>query len=180
MKTYLSSMKLAGLLAVLALAATLPGCPPPQQGTRYFLVAERTPSHGDSYILPLSATADINHALALIRKPASTGMPIVVAKFEDGSGDGAYVNRDLRGGGTPWSWHISEFVGFADFTVEIYDGWPTYLEENYDNWVSTTGNTLGFWSYTVVREVSVTEMLYGTTARSAANDFGASQPDVSF
>ena len=137
----------------------LAGCPAPPAEIRYFLVAEGMyETHGDSYVLPLSDAADIAHAEALIDDPDEAGATIVVAKIAEGGSDGEYVNRNLSGNGAAWSWRVTEFVGFSDFTIEIYDGWPTYVEENYDDFVSTTGGTIGFWSYTVVREVAPCEL----------------------
>lgn len=145
-------------IAVLLMLVSGTGCPPEQKGTRYFLVGERDYVHGDSYILPLSAPADIAHAEALIEDPEAAGAPIVVATIERGGSDGAYVNRDLSGSGDPWSWRVTEFVGFSDFTIEIYDGWPTYVEENYDDFVGTTQGMIGFWNYTILREVAACEL----------------------
>ena len=160
-KRSIFGMKL-GLTAIAGLL--LAGCPAPPAGVRYFLVAEAIyEEHGDSYVLPLSDLADIAHAEALIDDPESAGEPIVLAKIAEGGSDGAYVNRDLTGSGAAWSWRITEFVGFADFTIEIYDGWPTYVEDNYDDFVSTTDGMVGFWNYTIVREVAPCE-LRGTCA----------------
>lgn len=144
----------------------LAGCPGAPAGTRYFLVAEGLYApHGDSFVLPLSDPADIAHAKALIRNPDRAGAPIVVAKIAEGSSDGAYTNRDLLGGGAPWSWHVSEFLDFSDFTIEIYDGWPGYVEDNYDEYVSNTNGIIGFWSYTIVREVAPCELDQTCAAR---------------
>lgn len=146
-----------GIVAVLGMFLT--GCPGGPGGVRYFLVAEGLYApHGDSFILPLTDPDDIAHAKALIRNPNRAGAPIVVAKIAAGSSNGDYINRDLRGSGAPWSWHVSEFLDFSDFTIEIYDGWPGYVEDNYDEYVANTNGTIGFWSYTVVREVSPCEL----------------------
>jgi len=147
-----------GWVVVLVLVLAGAGCPTPSGETRYFLVGERTVVHGDAYVLPLSDPDDIAHAEALIEDPDAAGMPIVVAKIAEGGTAGDYTNRDIDGSDDPWSWRVTEFVGFADFTVEIYDGWPTYVEENYDDFVDTTQGTIGFWNYTVLREVLRCEM----------------------
>nr|AUN36955.1 hypothetical protein [uncultured bacterium] len=149
------------------------GCPPNQSGTRYFLVAEREPAQGDSYILPLTDPAAIAHALALINHPDSTDAPLVVAKISPGGSDGEYVNRDLAGSGEAWSWRVSAFEGFADFTIEVQDGWPGYVEDNYDDYTASSGGYIGFWNYTVVREVQVSEMAYDDFAPA---DFPPNSP----
>lgn len=152
-------LKWSFLVAICSLfAGLLPGCPPAGQ-TRYFLVAEMGDElHGDSYILPLSEPADIAHARALIRDPEATGATIAVARIGEGGQEGPYVNRNLAGSGETWSWRVTEFVGFSDFSIEIYDGWPTYVEENLDEWMLNTEGTIGFWGYTVVREVFACEL----------------------
>lgn len=144
---------------VVALACLGAGCPPQHGETRYFLVGERDAVHGDSYVLPLSHAEDIAHAEALIADPDGAGAPIVVAKIDLGGAQGPYVNRDLAGSGEAWSWRVTEFVGFSDFTIEIYDGWPGYVEEHYEDFVGTTQGMLGFWNYTVLREVAQGELM---------------------
>lgn len=124
-------------------------------GTVYFLVAGE--GHGDSYILPISDPAQVARAREIVADRASPGPRIVVAAIARGSGDGEHVNRDLIGG-RAWSWHVTRCEGFADATIEILDGWPGYVEDHLEEWMATTGGRIGFWSYTVVREVRVDEM----------------------
>jgi hypothetical protein len=120
----------------------------------YFLVAEPSGSgfHGDSYVLPLENPSDIAHARALVAEGASAGATIVFARMAAGP-DG--INRDWRAPGEPeWSWHVVSFEGFGDFGIELYDGWPTYVESDVTGWIANTGGTVGFWSYTVVEELT--------------------------
>jgi hypothetical protein len=108
--------------------------------------------HGDSYVLPLSDPEDIVHARSLITAPAGTLPSIVIAKVAPGA-DG--INRDYRAPGTPpWSWHVTEFESFADFSIEILDGWPSFIEQDVPGWMANTNSTIGFWNYTVVAEIS--------------------------
>ena len=118
-----------------------------------FLVAEPEEErfHGDSYVLPLEDPEAIAHARALVAEGPSAGAPIAVARIAAGP-DG--VNRDLLAPGEPlWSWHVTEFVGFADLTIEVQDGWPGYVEQDVEGWIANTDGTIGFWSYTVVEEL---------------------------
>lgn len=147
-------MKWLASLIPLVIAAQLGGGCPGLGGVKYFLVSAPGGEHGDSYILPLSNPSDIAHARALIRDPDNTSGHLVVATIERGGRSGQYVNRDLLNEGREWSWHVSEFQGFADMTIEIYDGTPTLVEEDLDWWFNNTGGVIGFWSYTVTREVS--------------------------
>lgn len=117
--------------------------------TVYFLVAdeERT----ESYVLPLSDSNDIAHARDLIEYGPSIGEQIVVAHVACG-GDG--INRDyMSQTKRAWNWHVTEFDGFADITVEILDAWPSYLLYDCQGWISNTGGSIGFWAYTVVEEL---------------------------
>ena len=120
--------------------------------TVVFLVAEKEPVHGDSYLLSLSDPKDIADARALIDLGSESGVGAIVnAKIEAGS-DGH--NRDMRNPGQPlWSWHVSQFEGFADAAIELCDGWPGKVEEDPAAWIANTDGTICFWSYTVVAEL---------------------------
>ena len=40
----------------------------------------------------------------------------------------------------PWSWHLDpEDVHMAEFTIELCDGTPAFVEENLDHWLETVG-----------------------------------------
>jgi hypothetical protein len=149
------------IFATLGLLSLL-SCTDEKDGTPevvYFLVAEVEAVHGDSYILPLTKPADILQARQLIANHESK---IVIAEISKGPAAPYPVNRDLLQPRT-WSWHVTEFIGFADIGAEILDGWPTYVEDHYDEWVATTKGPngkgrIGFWSYTVVREIEPLEL----------------------
>ena len=118
-----------------------------------FLVAERPEAavHGDSYVLVLEAEGDLEHARALIQDPDAAGAPIVTARIAAGA-DG--LNRDHRAAGAPpWSWHLTQFEGFADFTIELCDGWPSFVEADVAAWIANTEGQICFWQYTVVAEL---------------------------
>ena len=127
--------------------------------TRYFLIGEKRQSIGDSYILPLTTEKDISAALELLKQDLSVRKKIVVAKIEKGGITDEYANKDLFDvTKRVWSWRVTEFLGFADNTVEILDGWPGYVESNLDKWMSNTNGKIGFWNYTVLREVQIGEL----------------------
>ena len=126
----------------------------------YFLVAEKNPDKGDSFILPLLNPNDIAEARAIIDNPDEP--KIILAEITRDNAVNYHKNKDLLKN-QQWSWHVAEFIGFVDFTIEIYDGWPKYVEDNYTEWVDITkgpnGNgRIGFWEYTVVREVQPSEL----------------------
>ena len=122
--------------------------------TTYFLVAERPGQefHRDSFVLPLTEGDDVSHARDLISLgPDSAGSAIVFAKIAAGS-DG--INRDLLAPDQhEWSWHVTEFEGFGDVGIELVDGNPTLVEADVPGWLQNTNSSIGFWSYTVVREL---------------------------
>ena len=121
--------------------------------TAYFLVSERPEAvvHGDSYVLPLTDPAAIAHARALITAEPGTLASIAVAQIAAGP-DG--INRNHLAPGAPaWSWHVTGFEGFADTTIEILDGWPTFVEQDVQGWIANTGGMIGFWNYTVTAEL---------------------------
>jgi hypothetical protein len=138
------------LLTLAALAAAPASAP---ADPIHFVVAERpgTAVHGDSFVLALTDPAHVEHARRLIAEGPAAGPSIVLARIAPGA-DG--VNRDLRApGAPPWSWHVAEFKGFVDFSAEVLDGWPTFVEQDVPGWVANTGGDIGFWNYTVVAEV---------------------------
>ena len=147
-------------ILVMACAAVLSGCPTRCGDTVYFLVSELSEAHGDSYILPLTDPDQIAQARAIVADPEGTAARIVVANIAP-CGECGYTNRDLLQGGKRWSWCVTSCEGFAENTIEIYDGWPGYVEEDVDGWIANTNGAIGFWSYTVTRELTPWEVFTG-------------------
>ncbi len=151
-------------LCVISLVLFLsPGCKKASTngdaGVVYFLVSEINPVHGDSFILPLSDPADIAAAEKIVNDIHAAGSKIVLARIAPGSGDGKYLNKDLLSAvERVWSWHVVEFFDFVDNTIEIYDSWPGYVENNLALWLQETGGMIGFWSYTVTRKATISEL----------------------
>lgn len=148
------------LIIILLCGAALSGCPVRRGHTVYFMVSERTPIHGDSYILPIADPEVIAQARAIVADPDSAAALIVLADIAP-CGACGYVNRDLPQDGKRWSWCVTNCRGFVENTIEIYDGWPGYVEEDLDGWMANTGGVIGFWSYTVTRELSPWEVTSG-------------------
>lgn len=138
--------------AILALLAALIFVSPASAGVSYFLVAEREKVHGDSFVVGLSDAGHIAHARDLIaRGPDEADSPILFARIAPGA-DG--INRDLLSPDQrQWNWHVDEVVGFGDFGIELIDGWPTFVESDIPGWIDNTGGDIGFWNYTIVREL---------------------------
>lgn len=136
----------APLLLLLAAA-------PARGDTVRFLVTELPGQsfHGDSYVLPISDPGAIAHARELVKQGTAAGATIAIARIAPGA-DG--VNRDwLAPGAPPWSWHVTELIGYGDVSIEIYDGWPGYVESDVAGWIANTRGVIGFWNYTVTLEL---------------------------
>jgi len=57
-----------------------------------------------------------------------------------------------------WSWHlVPEDTHFAEFSIELCDGKPSFVEEDLDYWLNTVG-TFCPWSAIVVDEVPTTSL----------------------
>ncbi len=138
-------------LVLLVLSAASPAR---GQAVIEFVVGEfATPClHCDSYVLPLSDPADIAQARELIQLGPGPGRgAIAVANIAAGT-DG--INRDWLAPGAPeWSWHVTQFLEFAEVTIEVCDGWPAFVESDPAAWIQNTGGVICFWSYTVVAEL---------------------------
>ncbi len=124
--------------------------------TVYFMVAEiGMPLHNDSYVLALKDPDDVEHARNLIAYGPAIGKAIVIASIDHWNpNNGINMNRDYLHPGLPaWSWCITEFDRFANMSIEILDGWPSYVEADVESWIRNTDGQIGFWSYTIVTEL---------------------------
>ncbi len=110
--------------------------------------------------MPLSNFNDIAHARALIAYGSAVGRACVIATITQlPSGSYSNINRNYTAYGLPrWSWEVSSFINFTDVSIEIWDGWPGWVEENPGAWPS--GATIGFWNYTVVAEIGTDPNLW--------------------
>ena len=144
--------------ALLALISTFGLSHVKAADTVYFLVAELPgmAAHNDSYVLPLSKEEDINHARYLISRWQSgtfdADRPLVVANIVAANDE---INRNFLDPKFPkWSWQVSQFLEFGDYTAEVLDGCPACLENRFDWQHFGSGEWgIGFWNYTVVREL---------------------------
>jgi hypothetical protein len=131
----------------------------PDPNTVYFLVGEKVESRGESFIIGLTDPYDITTARAIIE---SGEQKIVFAEISKITNPVTQGNVDLLKG-RKWSWHVINVMEFVDVTAEIYDGWPSYVEENFDEFVENTKGDnghgrIGFWNYVIKREVSHDEL----------------------
>ena len=94
--------------------------------------------HCDSFLLPLSNPEDIADARALVENGPSGRVGSIPVLAITAGPDG--LNRDVLANGEPlWDWHVSGFVGFADFTIELCDGWPGFIESDPAAFIANTG-----------------------------------------
>ena len=109
--------------------------------------------HCDSFLLPLSNPEDIADARALVENGPSGRVGSIPVLAITAGPDG--LNRDVLANGEPlWDWHVSGFVGFADFTIELCDGWPGFIESDPAAFIANTGGQFCPWSYSVTAELA--------------------------
>jgi hypothetical protein len=126
---------------VRAVRAALEGCPS-DSGALFLIRACASPDDPDGQTFHI-----------LIRDPA------VVAEAESlvGAGHQKIVSGPLRPGdggfNSPWSWHLDpDAIGFADFTIELCDGCPEFVESDLDYWLGTVGQYCPWTTEVVARE----------------------------
>jgi len=155
-------------LLLLLIPLVLPGCPKdssePEETTRtgYFLVGEKSAVHQDSYLIRTDDPAKLTEIRSWLAKPPAE-RPLVLTDIKKTGDTPSVWNRDLVTKGRTWNWEPAGDIALVDFTIEIYDGWPVYVQENLDEWIritqTGTGNgRVGFWNYTIIREVTATEL----------------------
>ena len=123
----------------------------------FFKVGETLPDTEESYIIALTDSLQIEHARMIISNPEIVSDKIILAKIIPQNGTENYQNIDLNSN-TVWSWRVDEFIGFVFTTIEIYDGWPGYIEEDLNRWFQNTSDdpnsgVIGFWGFTVLEEI---------------------------
>lgn len=131
----------------------------PDPLTVYFEVSEVTPAHGESFIIGLTELSDINTARNIV---AQGEHKVIIAEIDRISSRANQGNFDLARN-KQWSWYVINVMDFADNSIEVLDGWPSYVEENFDAWVENTKadngkGRIGFWNYTIKREVPHEEL----------------------
>ena len=90
---------------------------------------------------------------ALIRDPQ------VIAEAESliGAGEGRILSGGLLAGdggfNGPWSWHLDpDTITFSDFTIELCDGCPMFVEEDLDYWLEVVRQYCPWSTEVVARE----------------------------
>jgi hypothetical protein len=140
------------LLALMVFSVFIPLAPRANAETVWFEIAARDPEVRESYLLPLNDPLHIAQARAFLANGEASGVgAIVVAQIRAG-GDG--LNRNLRAPDQRrWSWHVAGFVEFADFTIELCDGWPGFVEEDVAGFIANTDARICFWGYRLTAEL---------------------------
>ena len=69
-----------------------------------------------------------------------------ILALEAGTSQASIPNgRLIRGPGLaeynlPWSWHIDPVdIEMAELTIELCDAWPSFIENNLDEWIDVVG-----------------------------------------
>jgi hypothetical protein len=149
---------LSGVLLLLPLATVV-------DAARIGFVVSELPHeivHGDSYVVTIdeSDTTRLAQARLLVAwiesganwDNAPDGR-IVFTSIAPGA-DG--INRNVLAQGEPlWDWHPVGEVSFVDISAEIYDGWPTFINDDVPGWMANTNGGVGLWGYTITQELGV-------------------------
>jgi hypothetical protein len=65
---------------------------------------------------------------------------------------GGTIARGDGGVNAPWSWHLdSASIAFADAAIDICDVCPSYLEQNFDDWIRSGGSYCSATTFVVAR-----------------------------
>ena len=147
------------------------------QNPVWFVVAETTVNRNEAFLLPLTDPQDIANARTLVAQGPGAGVGSIVSARIAAGADG--LNRNVRAAGQPlWAWHVTEFEGFADFAIELCDGWPGFVQQDVAGYIANTNGRVCFWGYTVVAELpappafAMGEFLDGTWFNPAATGQG--------
>jgi len=63
------------------------------------------------------------------------------------------IARDANGVNDPWHWHyVNGNWGLTEMSMELCDGWPSYVETHLDDWLKKVGSFCP-WDSRVVREL---------------------------
>ncbi|MEP6842947.1 MAG: hypothetical protein ABJA11_05465 [Pseudolysinimonas sp.] len=117
MPRHLRTRRRLAVLAVTATAAAslLAGCTP---AATTYPVATFEVAGVETYKIELMTPALLKHAEQLLKGEKVSAIPL---------------GRVVRSAGVnkPWSWHIDpKTLQFADFTIEVCDGLPSYVEDH--------------------------------------------------
>lgn len=148
-------------MVLLALAS------PVRAETAWFVLGEDVVEHSDSFLLPLSDPLAIAQARARIAQGNASGVGSIVSAQIAAGADG--FNRDVNRPGTSlWSWHVTQFEGFADSAIELCDGWPGFVEQDPAAFIANTSGRICFWNYRIVAELPSAPALAITDALAGA------------
>ena len=127
----------------------------------YFLVASQTEHEtNDSYVLPITKPEDIAEARRELTLDFTNRL-ILVARIATGA-DG--INRDFLAPGKPaWTWHVTEFLVFAEGVIEVLDGTPTLTEQRSTSWIDGTNGAIGYASHRLVAELTREDVFFTST-----------------
>jgi hypothetical protein len=135
------------LLSLLGLAENLTA----GTNTIYFLLTEwGFKQNFDSFALPLDRAEDIAYARQILANPTDASLHTLVLARVAPDGDG--INRNyIAATAPPWSWHVSQFMGFSDYTTT--DTGPTNLEMDINRSILLYGDVFGFPGYIITAEL---------------------------
>lgn len=125
----------------------------------WFVFGEIAPTSGDSFIVPMTRATDIAEARRQVAEGRQAGRGAPVVRIAAGS-DG--INRDVADG-QPWSWHVTEFLGYADAFVTTCQATPQGIEWDPATFIANAQGEACFLAYTTIAELPGSEHVIGTS-----------------
>lgn len=88
-------------------------------------------SHNERFVAATDDPAVIAAARAQLQLPFDQRTMHINGAIEAGDG----------GVNAPWSWHFTpDAWNLAEMSMEVCDGWPSYIEEHLDEWLKSPGS----------------------------------------
>jgi len=88
-------------------------------------------THNERFFATTSDPAVIAEARAQLALPFDQRTLHIIGALEAGDG----------GVNAPWSWHFAPSAWkLSEFSMEVCDGWPSYIEEHVDEWLKSPGS----------------------------------------
>lgn len=101
-------------------------------------------SHDERFFASTDDAAVIAAARAQLALPFDQRALHIIGAIEAGDG----------GVNAPWSWHFAPSAWkLSEFSMEVCDGWPSYIEEHLDEWLKAPGSFCP-WASRVEAEVN--------------------------
>lgn len=127
-----------------------------QQDTVYFEFGYDNRPDSFNFVAAATDTALIKAVREELMKPLDERFKHINGKIDSGTAYNYPIHK----------WHfITDMWGLADFSIEVCDGSPMFVNDNIDYWVDTVGQYCP-WSSEVRKEINLTSTQHLVTART--------------